>query len=141
MARPQHAKQEKELQSNLRGPELLDSPTLNKGTAFTQEERREYGLEGLLPHAVETIDRQLERVMEHLDAKPTELERYIYLNLPGDRTRDLRGATPEDYRRMLHRRGRGERRPGRADPAREGHAVPEPGQHSGNGSHDGDPRR
>jgi malate dehydrogenase (oxaloacetate-decarboxylating)(NADP+) len=89
MARPQHAKREKELQPNLRGPELLDSPTLNKGTAFTQEERREYGLEGLLPHAVETIDRQLERVMDHLDAKPTDLERYIYLIGLSDRNETL----------------------------------------------------
>jgi malate dehydrogenase (oxaloacetate-decarboxylating)(NADP+) len=89
MARPQHAKREKELQPNLRGPELLDSPALNKGTAFTQEERREYGLEGLLPHAVETIDRQLERVMEHLDAKPTDLERYIYLIGLSDRNETL----------------------------------------------------
>jgi malate dehydrogenase (oxaloacetate-decarboxylating)(NADP+) len=89
MARPQHAKREKELQPNLRGPELLDSPALNKGTAFTQEERREYGLEGLLPHAVETIDRQLERVMDHLDAKPTDLERYIYLIGLSDRNETL----------------------------------------------------
>jgi malate dehydrogenase (oxaloacetate-decarboxylating)(NADP+) len=89
MARPQHAKREKEPQPNLRGPELLDNPTLNKGTAFTPEERREYGLEGLLPHAVETIDRQLERVMEHLDAKPTDLERYIYLIGLSDRNEAL----------------------------------------------------
>jgi malate dehydrogenase (oxaloacetate-decarboxylating)(NADP+) len=89
MARPQHAKREKELQPNLRGPELLDSPTFNKGTAFTQEERREYGLEGLLPHAVETIDRQIERVMDHLDAKPTDLERYIYLIGLSDRNETL----------------------------------------------------
>src|SRR5262245_2409410 len=79
MARPQQATQEKELQPTLRGPELLDNQALNKGTAFTPAERREYGLEGLLPHAVETLDRQLDRVMEHLDAKPTDLERYIYL--------------------------------------------------------------
>ena len=74
----QQAKREKEPQTNLRGPELLDNPTLSKGTAFTPEERREYGLEGLLPHAVETIDRRLDGVMERLDAKPTDLERYIY---------------------------------------------------------------
>jgi hypothetical protein len=59
MARPQQATQEKELHPHLRGPELLDNPALNKGTAFTPEERREYGLEGLLPHGVETIESQL----------------------------------------------------------------------------------
>ena len=62
-----------------RGLALLDTPTLNKGTAFTPEERRDYGLEGLLPPAVESLDRQLERVLQHLDAKPNDLERYIYL--------------------------------------------------------------
>jgi malate dehydrogenase (oxaloacetate-decarboxylating)(NADP+) len=89
MARPQQATQEKEPHPHLRGPELLDNPTLNKGTAFTPEERREYGLEGLLPHGVETIDRQLERVMEDLDAKPTDLERYIYLIGLSDRNETL----------------------------------------------------
>jgi malate dehydrogenase (oxaloacetate-decarboxylating)(NADP+) len=79
MAKQQHAAHEMALQSHLRGQTLLDTPTLNKGTAFTLEERREYGLEGLLPHTVETLDRQLERVLQHLDAKPTDLERYIYL--------------------------------------------------------------
>lgn len=63
----------------LTGIELLDDPVLNKGTAFTNVERQERGLEGLLPQAVETIDRQLERVIEHLEQKPNDLERYIYL--------------------------------------------------------------
>ena len=63
----------------LRGVALLDDPARNKGTAFTAEERRKFGLEGLLPRSEESLDRQLERVMQHLDAKPTDLERYIYL--------------------------------------------------------------
>jgi malate dehydrogenase (oxaloacetate-decarboxylating)(NADP+) len=74
---------------HLRGQALLDTPTLNKGTAFTSEERLEYGLEGLLPHAAETIEMQLERVMEHLDAKPNDLERYIYLIGLSDRNETL----------------------------------------------------
>src|SRR5262245_6785698 len=89
MARPQQAIQEKELHPRLRGPALLNNPGLSKGTAFTPEERREFGLEGLLPHAVETLDRQLERVMEHLDAKPNDLERYIYLIGLSDRNETL----------------------------------------------------
>jgi malate dehydrogenase (oxaloacetate-decarboxylating)(NADP+) len=52
---------------------LLDDPARNKGTAFTYDERRKYGLEGLLPYSVDTLDRQVERVMGHLDAKPTDL--------------------------------------------------------------------
>ena len=62
-----------------RGRELLDNPNLNKGTAFTNEEREQLGLVGLLPDAVEDIDRQLERVLGHLKEKPTDIERYIYL--------------------------------------------------------------
>ena len=63
----------------LRGMGLLDSPNLNKGTAFTEEERERLGLVGLLPDSVEDIDRQLERVLGHLKEKPSDLERYIYL--------------------------------------------------------------
>src|SRR6266481_4643176 len=63
----------------LRGMEVLDSPNLNKGTAFTDEEREQLGLVGLLPDSVEDIERQLERVLGHLKEKPTDLERYIYL--------------------------------------------------------------
>ena len=74
---------------SLRGVALLDDPIRNKGTAFTSEERRQYGLEGLLPHAVENLDRQVERVMEHLDAKPNDLERYIYLIGLSDRNETL----------------------------------------------------
>ena len=73
----------------LRGAALLDDPTRNKGTAFTLDERRAYALEGLLPHAVETLDRQLERVLGHLDAKPSDLERYIYLIGLSDRNETL----------------------------------------------------
>jgi malate dehydrogenase (oxaloacetate-decarboxylating)(NADP+) len=75
--------------SNLQGQELLDDPVRNKGTAFTVEERRKYGLEGLLPHSVENLDRQVERVLGHLEAKPTDLERYIYLIGLSDRNETL----------------------------------------------------
>jgi malate dehydrogenase (oxaloacetate-decarboxylating)(NADP+) len=68
---------------------LFNDPVSNKGTAFTKDERRKYGLEGLLPQAVETLDRQLERVMGHLDQKATDLERYIYLVSLSDRNQTL----------------------------------------------------
>src|SRR5580692_2595067 len=73
----------------LRGQALLDHPTLNKGTAFGAEERRRFGIEGLLPPSVEDLDRQHERVLQHLDAKPTDLERYIYLVGLADRNETL----------------------------------------------------
>jgi malate dehydrogenase (oxaloacetate-decarboxylating)(NADP+) len=72
-----------------RGEFLLNDPARNKGTAFTAEERRRYGLEGLLPDSVESLDRQLERVLRHLEVKPTELERYIYLIGLADRDETL----------------------------------------------------
>src|SRR5246127_2628709 len=74
---------------NLQGQALLNDAVRNKGTAFTLEERRKYGLEGLLPQAVESLHRQLERVMQHLDAKPSDLERYVYLIGLADRNETL----------------------------------------------------
>ncbi len=74
---------------HLTGQALLDDPAGSKGTAFTAGERAKYRLEGLLPHAVETLDRQVERVMGHLEAKPTDLERYVYLIGLADRNETL----------------------------------------------------
>jgi malate dehydrogenase (oxaloacetate-decarboxylating)(NADP+) len=74
---------------HLRGDALLNNPARNKGTAFTQDERQHYGLEGLLPGSVETLDRQLERVLRHLETKPNDLERYIYLIGLADRNETL----------------------------------------------------
>ena len=49
------------------GMTILDGPRTDKGTAFTTEERERLGLLGLLPHAVETLDHQAERILGHLD--------------------------------------------------------------------------
>jgi malate dehydrogenase (oxaloacetate-decarboxylating)(NADP+) len=62
------------------GLQILDDYKKNKETAFTEQERKANGLEGLLPPSVETLDRQVERVLLHLDAKPSALEQYVYLN-------------------------------------------------------------
>jgi len=61
------------------GIELLHEPTLNKGTAFTEDEREALGLEGLLPPYVNSLETQVIRVMENFHKKPNELETYIYL--------------------------------------------------------------
>jgi len=61
------------------GVDLLHEPTLNKGTAFTEEEREALGLEGLLPPYVNSLETQVIRVMENFHKKPTDLEKYIYL--------------------------------------------------------------
>jgi len=62
-----------------RGFDLLQDPALNKSTAFTEAEKQTYGLVGLVPDAVETIDRQLQRVLLQLSKQPTPLSQYIYL--------------------------------------------------------------
>jgi malate dehydrogenase (oxaloacetate-decarboxylating) len=62
-----------------RGMDLLDTPTLNKGTAFTEQERTEFGLRGLLPPHVETLDEQAVRAYEAFQKKNSDLERHIYL--------------------------------------------------------------
>ncbi len=62
-----------------RGRQLLTEPLLNKGTAFTPEEREAFGLQGLLPPQTSTIDQQLERVRSQWDAKPNAVEQHIFL--------------------------------------------------------------
>jgi malate dehydrogenase (oxaloacetate-decarboxylating)(NADP+) len=74
---------------SLRGIDVLNNPNLNKGTAFNPKEREDLGLVGLLPDGIETLDRQVERVLGHLAQKPTDLERYIYLIGLADRSETL----------------------------------------------------
>jgi malate dehydrogenase (oxaloacetate-decarboxylating)(NADP+) len=74
---------------NLVGLALLNDPARNKGTAFTEDERQRFGLEGLLPPSAESLDRPVERVLRRLEAKPTDLERYIYLIGLSDRNETL----------------------------------------------------
>jgi len=71
------------------GSDLIRDPALNKGTAFTTEEREALGLRGLLPPRVHTIDEQVERVLWNLRKKPTDLERYIFLTSLQDRNKTL----------------------------------------------------
>lgn len=68
---------------------LLRDPALNKGTAFTEEERELLGLSGILPPRVHTIDEQVERVLYNLRKKPTDMERYIFLTSLQDRNKTL----------------------------------------------------
>ena len=62
-----------------RGMNLLNQQTWNKGTAFTSEERTEFGLHGLLPPHIETLDEQVARTYEAYQRKDDDLERHIYL--------------------------------------------------------------
>lgn len=62
-----------------RGVEVLETPLLNKGTAFTATERAALGLEGLLPSAVLSLDQQAERAYVPLRAQPSDLAKNVYL--------------------------------------------------------------
>ena len=62
-----------------RGIDILHDPVLNKATAYTEAERQALGLVGLVPDATESEDLQLRRVLQQLEHKTTDLERYIYL--------------------------------------------------------------
>lgn len=72
-----------------RGVRLLRHPTYNKGTAFTVEERQSFELNGLLPHAVCTLEQQCERFCLNLRRKQDALEKYIALAALQDRNETL----------------------------------------------------
>lgn len=61
------------------GPALLEAPLINKGSAFTEEERIFFNLEGLIPHAIETIEEQASRAYDQFRAFNSDLEKHIYL--------------------------------------------------------------
>ncbi|MFT8435105.1 MAG: NAD-dependent malic enzyme, partial [Lentilactobacillus diolivorans] len=59
--------------------QILNDPFLNKGTGFTQQERDELGLNGLIPPVVRTIDEQATEVYEQFAKKSTDLEKRFFL--------------------------------------------------------------
>ena len=72
-----------------RGIALLRDPLLNKGTAFTEQERDALGLRGLLPAHVLSMEAQAKRVMTNLRRLPNDLEKYVALNALHDRNEAL----------------------------------------------------
>jgi len=86
-------KNKKSPSSNLndlpKGIELLHNPILNKGTAFSLNERRKLKLEGLLPPQMMTQNEQKVRVLAALRGKNSNLEKYIYLRALQDRNEYL----------------------------------------------------
>src|SRR5690348_11883584 len=63
-----------------RGLDLLHCPLLNKGMAFTNEERTAFGLHGLLPFHVATIEEQVSRRYDNFQRQPNALAKYIFLS-------------------------------------------------------------
>jgi malate dehydrogenase (oxaloacetate-decarboxylating) len=73
----------------LRGPQLLNHPMYNRATAFTRDERRALGLEGLLPDVVSSMDQQARRAYGNIARKGEPLERFIGLAAIQDRNEHL----------------------------------------------------
>jgi len=72
-----------------RGADLLHDPLYNRGTGFSAAERQAFGLRGLLPARVLSLEDQVARILENLRKKPTDLEKYVYLNDLVDRNETL----------------------------------------------------
>lgn len=80
-----------------RGLRLLQDPTLNKGTAFTEAERDALGLRGLLPPHVQTLEEQVQRFLNNQRKRSTTLERYIDLASLQDRNETLYYRVVTEY--------------------------------------------
>ena len=80
-----------------RGVALLREPALNKGTAFTDDERDALGLRGLLPPHVSTQEEQVSRVLENFARLDTPLAKYIMLEALRDRNEALFYRVITDY--------------------------------------------
>jgi malate dehydrogenase (oxaloacetate-decarboxylating) len=77
------------LEVSARGFDVLHTPQINKGTAFTFEERRALGLTGLLPPAVLTMEQQAERAYDLFRKQPNDLARNTFLTAMQDRNETL----------------------------------------------------
>ncbi len=73
----------------LTGVDLLRSPAHNKSTAFTEQERDRYGLRGLLPAAIGSMQTQMNRVLANIRRKESDIEKYIFLSALQDRNERL----------------------------------------------------
>ncbi len=77
------------VRTRLSGYELLLNPRLNKGTAFTEEERNIFALHGLLPPHIGTLEDQRERRKKALDSQPTSFAKYSLMRDLQDTTETL----------------------------------------------------
>lgn len=77
------------IETSLSGKPLLTTPQLNKGTAFTRDEREAFGLLGKLPYRVETLEEQVKRAYLQYSNYKTRLQQNIYLNNLNDKNQIL----------------------------------------------------
>ncbi|WP_221357681.1 NAD-dependent malic enzyme [Streptomyces beigongshangae] len=85
----QHQQPAAVLETTARGRAVLTNPRLNRGTAFTQEQRRELDLVGLVPAQVLTLEQQAERAYQQYRAQPSDLAKNVYLSALHDRNEVL----------------------------------------------------
>ncbi len=71
------------------GPALLATPLLNKGTAFSEQERHDFNLNGLIPHRFETIEEQAERAYLQYKTFKAPINQHIYLRYLQDNNETL----------------------------------------------------
>ena len=71
------------------GPALLETPLLNKGSAFSREERIDFNLTGLLPPRYETISEQLDRAYRQYSSYHEAINKHIYLRVIQDNNETL----------------------------------------------------
>jgi malate dehydrogenase (oxaloacetate-decarboxylating)(NADP+) len=79
------------------GVALLRDPALNKGSAFTEEDREILGLRGLLPPMVQSIEVQVMRVLENFRRKSSDIEKYLFMIGLQDRNKTLFYRVVIDY--------------------------------------------
>ena len=89
MAVPKRMSARSQASDSPRGLALLRDPLLNKGTAFTEQERGALGLRGLLPAHVLSMEDQVARVLTNLRLLPDDLAKYVALNELHDRNEAL----------------------------------------------------
>ena len=88
---------EKIVATNKTGMDLVHNPTLNKGTAFTNEERKKLGLLGLVPPRVSTMDQQVQRLINNIRRQANDLQKYVEMISLLDRNETLFYRCVADY--------------------------------------------
>ncbi|MGQ9547906.1 MAG: NAD-dependent malic enzyme [Roseiflexus sp.] len=89
MIRIRFADEGRTVETDRTGHAMLNTPVLNKGSAWSEEERVEHGLLGLLPYHVSSIEEQLARVYRNYQQRTGDLDRYLYLTDLQDRNETL----------------------------------------------------
>ncbi|WP_298719143.1 NAD-dependent malic enzyme [uncultured Oceanisphaera sp.] len=92
---PQEHHEKRALYVPYAGPALLETPLLNKGGAFSREERISFNLEGLLPHNIETIEEQASRAYKQYTSFQNDLDKHIYL-------RNIQDTNETLFYRLVH---------------------------------------